>query len=295
MQAYLVAPVGDRVGEGVLWADSEQSVYWVDMVRFLIHRCHLNSRTVETWHFAEPVVALSLTSRVGTLLVALGSKLILWRPEDDDRVDQGFRLPGWPSVRMNDGRSDVAGNFWVGSMPNNIGLTGEVTEPVGPNGALYRIAPDGSSVVFRRNIGISNTVCWSPDSRYFYFADTKDNAIWRYDYEVASATISNGAEFFVGFDRGLPDGSCVDSAGYLWNCRHGGSCVVRVAPDGTVDRVIEIPANDVTNCTLGGPLLRTLLITTGSLNRRSGDQFAGSLFGLDVAVPGTGEHRYGGK
>ena len=46
----------------------------------------------------------------------------------------------------------------------------------------------------------------------------------------------------VGFGRGHPDGSAVDSEGYLWNCRYGGGCVVRVAPDGAVERVVEVPS-----------------------------------------------------
>ena len=37
------------------------------------------------------------------------------------------------------------------------------------------------------------------------------------------------------------DGSTVDADGYLWNAEFNGWRVVRYAPDGRIDRVIELP------------------------------------------------------
>ena len=77
--------------------------------------------------------------------------------------------------------------------------------------------------------------------------------IWSYDYDRARGAIPNEVRvFFADFDRGLPDGSTMDSDGYLWNCRYYGGCIVRVAPDRTVDRVVEMPVKNITTCTFGG-------------------------------------------
>ncbi len=35
----------------------------------------------------------------------------------------------------------------------------------------------------------------------------------------------------------------MDSEGYLWNCRFYGNCIVRVAPDGRIDRIIDMPVS----------------------------------------------------
>ena len=38
--------------------------------------------------------------------------------------------------------------------------------------------------------------------------------------------------------------------------------VVRIAPDGSVDTIVELPVSSPTSCTIGGPNLDTLYITT---------------------------------
>lgn len=285
-----LAPTGDRTGEGAVWIAEEGKVYWTDINRFLIHALVPGERAVSTWFFDEPVVALAATTRPGTLLVALASKLTLWQPANDARGPFGFELADFPHARLNDGRADPAGRFWVGSMGNNIGPDGEGLPAFKGAGKLFRLSPDGAAETVLSGIGISNTLVWSPDRSRFYFADTLENEIRVYDYDEATGAIGPGAPFFAGFERGAPDGSAMDVDGYLWNCRWGGGCIVRIAPDGSVDRVIEMPTDNITTCTFGGPELTTLLVTTAESERPT-DRLAGSLFGLDAGVAGLPENR----
>ena len=286
-----VAPVGDRCGEGAVWSTAEAALYWTDINRFLIHRYDEATRAVRTWLFEEPVVAISLTEEDGRLLVALGSKLIWWWPQTDRREDHGFVLPGTPRVRLNDGRADPAGNFWVGSMKNNVLPDGQLGE-VGPGqGILYRIAPDGAVSEWRHGLGISNTLCWSPDRSTFYFGDTLANEIYAYDYDAKVGAISEERHFFTGFDRGSPDGSAIDSEGFLWNCRYGGRCIARIAPDGSLAEAIDMPVTNITTCTFGGADLKTLYITTAGSGPE--ERLAGSLYAMRVEVAGLPENRYG--
>ena len=157
-----LAPVGDKCGEAAVWSDGENAIYWCDVMRYLIHRFDLATNAVQSWFFDEPVVAISLTSRPDQMLVALGSKLINWWPATDRRTDFGFVLSGYPQVRFNDGRSDPAGNFWVGSMKNNMLPNGELSEAGKGEGVLFRVDPKGSVTVWREGLGISNTLPGCP-------------------------------------------------------------------------------------------------------------------------------------
>jgi sugar lactone lactonase YvrE len=280
-----VAPVGDRCGEAATWSPDEQALYWCDVNRFLIHRMDAGNR-VSSWFFDEPVTALSLTEQPGLWLVALGSRLILWRPADDSRRDHGFRLAEWPQARLNDGRAAPNGDFWIGAMGNNVGPNGEPGEAAFGLGVLFRIAPGGRASEQKRGLGISNTVCWSPDRKTFYFGDSQQNTIWAYDYDEASGDIANERPFFAGFERGGPDGSSVDALGRLWNCRFDGACVVCVTPDGEIDQVLEMPVRNITTCAFGGPDLATLYITTAAMMAPPSDRLAGSLFAYDAGVAG---------
>ena len=287
-----VAPVGDRCGEGPVWSPQEQALYWTDINRFLIHRFDPAEANVKSWFFDEPVTALALTDRDDVLVIALASRLILWNSASDERKDHGFHLEGWPAVRLNDGRCDPRGSFWTGSMRNNVNPDGSYGESGGQDGVLYRIDPDGNVTEWKREIGISNTVAWSPDHTLFYFGDSLANTIFVYQYDAATQSITAERSFFSGFARGLPDGSAVDGEGFLWNCRYGGKCIARIAPSGMVDKIVEMPVTNITSCTFGGPDYRTLYVTTASASAPPGERLAGGLFALTCDIAGQAENRF---
>jgi sugar lactone lactonase YvrE len=292
-EAECLVPAGDGTGEGAVWHEGEQALYWVDISRFLIHRYDPASRATWSWFFDQPPTTLALTDRADTIAVAVGGRIVLWQPRTDSRADFVLAEDNWPAVRLNDGRADPAGNLWVGSMQNNVAEDGTgkpITDEAA--GRLFRIGGNGGVTMVKAGIGISNTFGWSPDATRFYFADTLTNVIDVYDYDAAAGTIANGRPFFAGFDRGSPDGSAVDSEGTLWNARYGGGCIVRVTPDGKVAGLIEMPCENVTTCTFGGPDLKTLYVTTAAGGSGVGRRLAGSLYAVEMEVPGLSENRF---
>ncbi|MFT3972876.1 MAG: SMP-30/gluconolactonase/LRE family protein [Amaricoccus sp.] len=290
MELDCVAPVGDITGEGAVWSAAEGCLYWTDINRFLVHRLAVGDRSVRTWFFDEPAVAMALTDSPGTLLVALASRLLLWTPADDERRTIAV-LPASNAVRFNDARPCPRGTLLIGTMANNVGPDGESGEVAPGLGALYRFT-EGAFETLEVGIGIANTVAWSPDGATFYFADTLANEIRAYDHHPETGALGPGSAFFAGFERGAPDGSAIDSEGHLWNCRYGGGCVVRIAPDGRVERIVEVPCGNVTTCTFGGPDLRTLYITTARGGQGRSERLAGSLFALEAPAPGLPEQTF---
>jgi sugar lactone lactonase YvrE len=104
------------------------------------------------------------------------------------------------------------------------------------SGKLYCLAsgaPGASSKILLTGIAISNSICFSPDGRQMYFADTPHRMIERYDLDPHSGAISNRQLFARTPPGAYPDGSHVDAQGHLWNAQWGSGKVVRyVRPTG---------------------------------------------------------------
>ncbi|MCG8371336.1 MAG: SMP-30/gluconolactonase/LRE family protein [Proteobacteria bacterium] len=191
------------------------------------------------------------------------------------------------SNRCNDAKCDPYGNLWVGTMD-----TGENRR----SGRLWCFNGDGDARLMLENVGISNTLAWDLARNRFYFADSMDGDIFVFDYEPAGPAIRNKRVFFSrGEAPGVPDGSAIDSQGYLWNARWDGSCVVRISIDGKVDRRIELPVARPTSCAFGGSDLSTLFVTSASLGHgRSGKKpgLSGAVFSVVTDVRGSAVPEY---
>src|SRR3546814_10951457 len=57
-----------------------------------------------------------------------------------------------------------------------------------------------------------------------------------------------------------------DAEGGIWVAHWNGWRITRFTPAGEVDRVIEMPVAQVTNCAFGGPDFDCLYITTAAIN-----------------------------
>jgi sugar lactone lactonase YvrE len=288
MKAECIVKSRDLCGESPLLDATEKCVYWTDINGFAIRRFVPATGEVKSWKFDAPVTALALTSIDGWLLAAVGGRLLFWSVEGDRRVEFVAVERDWPNHRLNDGASDSEGNFWVGSMPNNVAPDGSEVKAEGFTGSLYRVTPDGDVSVRDSGFGITNTIVWSPDRSTFYCACTIRNVIWAYDFVAAGANsdVRNRRVFAEKAGAGLPDGSAMDEEGFIWNCRWGGKRILRISPTGEVVEKIELPVSNVTNCAFDAQDEQVLYITTASMGAE-GEELAGCLFAMRVPVRGV--------
>jgi sugar lactone lactonase YvrE len=96
------------------------------------------------------------------ILVALASGLAWFDPSTAEREKLLPIERDQPEMRLNDGRCDRQGRFWVGSMARS---TRE------KRGRLHR-CNDGEAVVMLTDVQVPNCIAFSPDDRVLYFADT---------------------------------------------------------------------------------------------------------------------------
>lgn len=292
MMVESVAGSHDSVGESPVWHPEERCVYWVDINGARIRRFCLSTSALQTWQFNQPVTALSLCENAEHLVVAIGGHLILWNPRNDHRQDFAQVDTQWPRNRLNDGGSGPDGNFWVGSMQNNVASDGGELPIEANTGSLYRVTPNGEVTVHDSGFGITNTITWSPDKSVFYCGCSRSGVLYSYRFDRTKSEISQRRIFANSGYPGVPDGSAVDCNGVLWNCRHSGKCILGFSPKGELVRKIEMPTTHITRCAFGGDDLRTLYVTTASLGAPNNEPLAGNLLSLRMETPGLPPYRF---
>jgi len=277
------------LGEAVLWDQDAGRLHWVDIESKQLWTLNpANGRTAV--HQAPERIACFTPRRRGGLLVGFGSGFAFYDPATGQRENIVEFEPDNPNTRLNDGRTDRQGRFIAGGFDE---VEGKLVSSV------VRLDPDGRMTTLFGGVGCANGTCFSPDGTTLYFADTNVATMWSFEYDPATGTLGKRT-VVAGFkdQPGLPDGSCVDAEGFVWNAQWNGRRVVRYAPDGHIDRVIEMPVLNPTCVAFGGANLDTLYITTARY-RMTAEQLAaepasGALFAIKPGVRGLADAKFAG-
>ncbi len=292
MKIDIVLDVKTILGEGPLWDVDQERLYWVDSKDARVFRATADGRELRSWLVPAPIGSMALTKDGTTAVTALATGLHLLDFATGATMFISDPEAGNPNNRLNDGKVDRRGRYVFGSMD---------TQEDERSGRLYRLDPDYSVSVLDDKLICSNGPCWSPDDSTFYFSDTWSGGIWAYDYDIDTGTVSNRRDFGTTETSAVGgfDGSTVDAEGGVWNALVYDGKIVRFTPDGTVDRIIDMPVKKVTSVMFGGPALDTLYVT--SMARQPLPRFpddpvaAGSLFAITgLGVTGIPEPRFGG-
>ena len=291
MRIDVLIDVKPLLGEGPLWDVERQRLWFVDALGRRVFRCTERGDEVRAWTVPSRIGAMALRAGGGAI-VALADGFHALDLDTGETAAIHDPEPGRPGNALNDGKVDPRGRFVCGSMD-----MGEAR----PTGALWRLDPDLTVAKLDDGIICSNGPCWSPDGRTMYFADSFSGAISAYDYDVGTGAAANRRTFAsVPRDRGgAPDGATVDEAGGVWSATVFDGRIRRYAPDGTVDRVVEMPVRKITSVAFGGADLDRLFVTSMAeppLPKYPGDgPMRGATFVVDgLGVRGRPEPRFAG-
>ncbi|GAB5399522.1 MAG: SMP-30/gluconolactonase/LRE family protein [Aureisphaera sp.] len=287
--ALLEYQIKAELGEGAYWNHKTQEFYWVDILGKQLHI--YNPKTKRNRSFPTPsligtvvpkndsMAVVALEDGIYTMNTHDGSLAVLSEVEKDMDIN-----------RFNDGKCDPNGNLWVGSMH---------LEQTQPMGSVYKIDALGKTEKMIDSVTISNGIVWTKDHSTMYYIDTPTGTIRAYDYDKATATISNErVAVIVDPKDGFPDGMTIDSEDMLWVGMWNGNAVARFNPKtGELMSKIEVPAHNVTACAFGGHNLDKLYITSASVDMTDEEKeqypLAGSLFVADPGVTGVKSDFFG--
>ena len=280
------------VGEGPVWDARAQTLHWVDILAGTAHSTTLDGRT-SSFAVDGHLAGVLPTADPDQLLLMMRDGFRL-RKVDGTLLDLALPLAEHPGIRFNDGKVDPHGRAFGDTMAYEW-QTGE------PVGALYRLdadadaltatAPAAEVTTIEAGARLSNGIGWSPDSALMYFTDSGAQAIYVYDYDLDAGTPRNRRVFLeVPPEDGLPDGLAVDDDGFVWIALHGSGTVRRYTPEGALDRVVEIPATQVTSLCFVGPSLDRIAVTSARYlltpETLADQPLAGSVFVFDAPAPG---------
>ena len=269
-------------GEGPVWSERWGGLRWVDMLAGDILSL-TNDGTIDRRHVGS-VAAAVRPRRGGGAVIGVERGFAL---EDvDGTLTHLDEVWSNDSVRMNEGGCDPDGRFYCGS-------TAYDQRPGAAS--LYRLDPDLSVRVVLQDVTVSNGLEWSPDGSLAYYNDTATYRIDVFDYDT-DAGLTNRRVFVDLSDKEKrPDGLTVDEQGGVWTALSNGGAVRRYTQDGVLDEVLEVPTRKVTACTLGGPRLDQLFITTSREGLEPDeDPLAGSLFRAAAGVRGLPIREFAG-
>lgn len=285
--------VGNTLGECVLWNERQQSVWWTDILEAKLYSYHYTQRALAVHALPERLASFGFTEDDDKLICAFASGFAVYSPTSqkiDWLAQPEKELPG---NRFNDGRVDRQGRFWAGTMvehpPNQQSSDREV------KGGLYRLTGKDCKKILD-GINIANSICWSPDSSKFYFADSPTHTINVYDFDTLSGTPGRPDIFTRTTPPYEPDGSTVDADGHLWNAMWGSGKVVRYAPNGHLVEELVLPASQPTCVAFGGQDMNILFVTTARVglteNQLKTEPQAGHMFIYQTPYSGLLECRF---
>ncbi|KAJ7070950.1 hypothetical protein C8F01DRAFT_1108452 [Mycena amicta] len=289
--------IGCTLGEGPVYDPKTSILHFVDIDEHKIIHYNTVSLEVQVEQFDEKIACLALRRNGPGLAGAAARGFALFEGDSKkEYLSQPLPPEFQPYSRFNDGACDSKGRFFAGTMYDKAR---------GVPGQLWRYDPeDGScTVVDPGPFTDSNGMGWSPDEKIFYFTDSRANLIYSYSYN--DGQLSNRRVFVDAMALGLPaksfcDGLCVDTEGFVWSARWGGSSIVRFSPAGTIDLEVAFPTVlNVTACTFGGPNNELLYVTTahcrasGESERQTEFPDSGDLFVVETGQSGV-RHCFGG-
>ncbi len=285
MTVEVAVDAGALIGESPLWAPAEGVLYWVDIEGRAVHRFDPAAGDDRSQSLPVRPGSIVLTHEAGRLLMGAEHELgwYTWSTNIFEPIRD--LEEGGTGNRLNDGRTDRQGRFWVGSMF-------QTTDAGKSTGMLHRVDANLSATTVRWDIGVSNGIAFSPEGTTMYFADSPTETVWQFDYDPGTGEPFNSRTFLDFADiPGRPDGASVDAEGCYWIACVYGWAVARITPDGRVDRVIDMPVEKPSMPTFGGADLDVLYVTSISQNTNPAAQqpFAGAVFALDPGVRGLPE------
>jgi sugar lactone lactonase YvrE len=249
----------NHLGETPVWSERDQALWWVNCEQPPeLHRWSPTTGEHHKWPMPQRIGGFAEKAS-GGMLVALADGIY------DFDLDSGALAlraasPLPPQVKLHESAVDRQGRFWIGAYDHDF-----AANRAADGAKFFRF--DGECLVpVIEQLAIANGLAFSPDGRTLYAADAPKRRVDAWDLDPATGSVSNRRNFIALVEgEGFVDGATVDSQGGYWLANVAAGRLRRYLPDGTLERIVELPFSNPTKPVFGGPDLKTLYITSTKL------------------------------
>ncbi|OYY72801.1 SMP-30/gluconolactonase/LRE family protein [Sphingomonas sp. 28-63-12] len=273
----------DQLGEGLLWSARDKAVYWTDIIGQRLNRLRLADDRIDSWAMPEMIGWVIERRDAPGFIAGFQSGIAMLTLDPLTVTPLAAPEPDMTGNRLNDAVADAHGRLWLGTMPIGCDI---------PSGSLYRFDPDHSVTKIDTGYTVTNGPAISADGQWLYHTDSPIGRVYRFPLDQ-DGTVGPREDFII-FDPdwGSPDGMTVDAVGGLWIAHWGGSCISRFTPAGQRERLIALPASQITNIVFAGDALDRMFVTSAADG--VDEPLGGALFEVAPGVCGLPAQQFAG-
>ena len=268
------------LGEGTLWVKEQNTIYFVDIKKKKIFSLNIKTKKRKiikvkkeigfVAHVKKDIFILGLQGEIR--IQSLKTKKII----KSISIESNIKLN-----RINDGKTDPAGNLWFGTMDN---LERKIKK-----GSLYKLDKNLKLIKVDKNYRITNGPAFI-DSYNFYHTDSPKKKIYKIRINKKNKIVSK--KIFKKFspEEGSPDGMTLDKYKNLWVAHFHGACISVFDKTAKLIHRIKFPAKNITNCVFGGKNTKELYVSTATkgMNKADLEKFRYSGFFFSVKTNSRG-------
>ena len=277
------------LGEGTLWVKEHNSIYFVDIKKKKILSLNIKNKKKKIYKVNKEIGFIAHIKN-HTFILGLQGELRIQNLKTKKILKSISIEPNLKLNRINDGKTDPAGNLWFGTMDN---LERKIEK-----GSLYKLDKNLVLKKIDKNYRITNGPAFI-DQFNFYHTDSPKKTIYKIKINKKNKIISK--KIFKKFapEDGSPDGMTLDKNKNLWVAHFHGACISVFNNKAKLIHKINFPAKNITNCAFGGKNNKELFISTATKGMSKADiqkfSYSGYLFSVKTNCKGILQKKFAFK
>ena len=269
------------LGEGILWVPSHNSIYFVDIKKKRILILNIKSNKKKIIKIDKEIGFLSQIKN-NTFLLGLKSELRIINIRNRKILKSIKIEDDKPLNRINDGKTDLKGRLWFGTMDN--------PERKIKNGSLYCLDKKLKLHKVDKKYYITNGPAFINNDTFLH-TDSGLKTIFKIKINKKFKIIKKIKFLKFSKKEGSPDGMTIDSKKNIWICHYGGACITVYNLKGKRIHKVNLPAKNITNCTFGGNHKNEIFVTSALKGMKKNEikkyNLSGSLFNIKTNIKGV--------